>query len=143
MLKSDSHHLLRSLFYYLLITLNREYSETYSVKSQLFQNNKALRFKKLLEINHKSWKTVEEYARNIGISRIHLNNTSKTVFGKTASQMIKQRIIVEAKRQLLFSDKSSAVIAFDLNFSDPSNFLRFFKKQTGISAKKFRKEFSK
>jgi AraC-like DNA-binding protein len=143
MLNSDSHHLLRSLFYYLLITLNRIYSEAYTIKSHLFQNNRALRFKKLIEANYKTLKTVEKYSRIIGTSRQHLNNTVKAVLGKSASQMIKDRILIEAKRQLLFSDKTFAEIAFELNFSEPSNFHRFFKKQTGISARKFKEEFSK
>jgi AraC-like DNA-binding protein len=143
MLQSDSHHLLRSLFYYVLITLNREYSETYTIKMHLFQNNLALRFKKLIEANYKTLKTVEEYSRVLGISRIHLNNTTKTVLGKSASQMIKDRILVEVKRHLLFSDKTLAEIAYELNFSEPSNFLRFFKKQAGITARKFKDELSK
>ncbi|MFC1593593.1 helix-turn-helix domain-containing protein [Candidatus Neomarinimicrobiota bacterium] len=127
----------------MLILLNREYSEANAIKSYLFQNNRALGFKKLIETKYKTLKTVEEYSRILGISRVLLNNTTKTILGKSASQMIKERILVEAKRQLLFSDKTLSEIAYELNFSEPSNFLRFFKKQAGISARKFRIELSK
>lgn len=142
-LREDSHHFLRSLFYYILIQLNRSYADLYNIKSELFQNNLALNFKKLLDENFRHKHSVDDYAELLNMSRTHLNKTIKKVFGKPVSEIIKERIITEAKRELLFSSKTAAEISYELNFSDPSNFLRFFKNQTGISTKQFKEQFSK
>ncbi len=142
-LKDDTHHMIRSLLYTLLIKLNRLYANIYNIKAELFQKNKILLFKKLLEANFKNKHSVEEYANMMQISRVHLNKTVKNSLGRTVSNIIKSRILYEAKRELLFSDKTTSEIAFELNFNDLSNFLRFFKKQSGISVKEFKDEFSK
>jgi len=87
-LQDDSHHMIRSLLYSLLIKLNRTYANLYDMKPELFQNNKTLLFKKLLESNFKKTNTVEEYADMMRISRVHLNKTVKKFLGQTASELI-------------------------------------------------------
>lgn len=142
-LHEDSHHLLRSILYNILIRINRKYIEHYDLPANLFQNNIGLEFKKLLEDrinrNHK----VEDYAGFLKISRAHLNNISKKVFGSPVSEIIKERLLTEIKRELLFTDKSIKEICFEINFSDESNFIRFFKMSTGINPNEYRKEYSK
>ena len=57
---------------------------------------------------------------------------------KTPIKFIHERIIIEAKRQLLFTDKSIKALTFELGFEDIQSFSRFFKNCTNKSPKEFR-----
>lgn len=137
-LQPDSSHLLRALLYYVLIRLNREYQKQTGWETSFYLENKVLRFRKLLESNIHQIHRVAEYAELLKISPSHLNKQIKIHFGKNASEFIKDRLILEIKKQLLFTDASIAEIAFSLGFSEPSNFNRFFVKRTNKSPKQFR-----
>ena len=69
-----------------------------------------------------------------------LNDHIKRATGVTAGHMIRQRVVTEAKRQLVFTNQSIHEIAYDLAFSDPSHFARFFRKQTGKTPQEFREQ---
>lgn len=56
---------------------------------------------------------------------------------------IKNRILVEVKRQLIYTDKSIKIICFDVGFNDPAYFSRFFKKNVGMTMKEFRTKYTK
>ena len=58
--------------------------------------------------------------------------------GVTAGHLIRQRVLSEAKRQLVFTNQPIHEISYDLAFSDPSHFTRFFRKQTGMTPQAFR-----
>lgn len=82
---------------------------------------------------------VNAYADKLSITPNHLNDISKKTTGKTALELIQERITLEAKRLLLHSGYNSKQIAFELNFNDPSYFSRFFKQQTNLSPELYRK----
>ena len=67
-----------------------------------------------------------------------LNDHVKRATGVTAGHLIRQRVLTEAKRQLVFTNQPINEIAYDLAFSDPSHFTRFFRKQTGSTPQAFR-----
>jgi len=71
-----------------------------------------------------------------------LNMVSKTVTGRTASEIIKARSILEAKRFLTFTDKTVTQIATDLSYFDSSYFAKIFKADTGMTPNDFKKEMS-
>jgi len=139
---NDSDHLLRSILYYLLIKLNREYVNQHQIKGELFENIEVLKFIRLLDKNFKEKHKVNDYTEMLGISKTYLNKRLKS-FGRSASDLIKTRILIEAKKELLYTDLSTSEIAYHLNFSEPANFNRFFKKQTSVTPHQFRIEFSK
>ena len=60
--------------------------------------------------------------------------------GVTAGHLIRQRVLTEAKRQLIFTTLAINEIAYDLSFSDPSHFARFFRQQTGTTPQAFREK---
>ena len=126
-LRTDSKHFLRSLLYYSLIHINRAYQEQFQIQGQFFEDQLILRFRRLLEKNIRSAHKVSEYAKRLQVSKSHLNRVLKKQFGKSCSEIIKNRLLVEIKRDLLYTDASISEISYDLNFSEPSNFNRFFK----------------
>ncbi len=137
-LHSDSDHLLRAILYLILISINRIYSSQFKIAGQFFENNLTLRFRKLVEKNIREHSDVSFYAAHLQVSKSHLNKTLQEHLGQSTSKLIRQRLITEAKRELLYSDLSVAEIAFELNFSEPSNFNRLFKDFVGITPKAFR-----
>lgn len=138
--QKDSPHLLRSILYYLLIKMNRAYCQFHQLKNDTQRSNYAYRFKKDLEKNIRQKQQVNEYARLLGISRVSLNKIAKGQFGLTATEIIKDRLIVEIKKELLYTSDSISEIAYKLNFSEANNLTRLFKSKTGTTPFNFRQE---
>lgn len=136
-LQNDSSHLLRSLLYQLLIILNRHYAATYHVQSDTYIHPDFFRFRSLLEKEFIFNRHVTAYAKTLQISANHLNKICRKYGGLSAQQMIHSKRISEIKRQLR-SNKSIKEIAYEFEFSDQSNFNRFFKKITGTTAQQYR-----
>jgi AraC-like DNA-binding protein len=81
------------------------------------------------------------YAEKLSISQSRLNEILRLSVHKTLKELIRDRLIAEAKRLLAYSDQSVAEIAYSLNFTDDSNFNKYFRKAAGISPDRFRKQF--
>ena len=96
-------------------------------------------FKNAVENHHSEWHSSTEYAQFLNITADHLNRTIKSLIGETAKEYIQTRISIAAKRLLYFSDLSTKEIAYQLGFSEASNFSAFFKKCTNQSPSEFRK----
>lgn len=138
MLAMDSHHLLRSVLYTVLILINREIISNQNLKLNDAKDNIALKFTQLVDERIREFNKLESYADLLGISRSHLNNISRNSLGVPASQIIKERLLTEIKSELLYTNNSIKAICYSLNFSDISNFIRFFKTRTGHTPSKFR-----
>lgn len=136
-LQSDSNHLLRAILYQLLVVLNRSYSSTYQVHNNTHVHADFYRFRSLLEKQFTSEHRVAGYAQQLHVSATHLNTICRRYSGLSAQQMIHTKLISEIKRQLLLN-RPAKEIAYTFNFSDPSNFNRFFKKLTGVSPQQYR-----
>lgn len=104
-----------------------------SVTIQLVQ-----RFKVAVENNFRHLHQVCDYAAHLAVTPSHLNDVTKKVTGSNASDVIHERIVLEAKRLLLHSGLTTKEIASFLNFQDPSYFSRFFRKYTGQSPSGFK-----
>ncbi len=101
------------------------------------------RFTALVEEHFRSVHSVSRYASMLFITPSHLNDLCQKALGKSAGELIQERIILEAKRLLFYSEDSVKEIAFTLNFADPSYFGRFFRKNTGASPGDFRRTIRK
>ncbi len=95
-------------------------------------------FKDLVEKNYNKWHQVQNYAEALNVTPNYLNEVIKSSSNLPAKEFIQSRIILEAKRLVLFTGKSSKEIGFDLGFDDPAHFSKFFKSNTGSSLTGFR-----
>lgn len=94
--------------------------------------------KDAIEDHFKSLHRPGDYAELLNISTAALNRVSKTHFNKTLSNLISDRIIIEAKRQLYLTSQPVKWIAYELGFNDEFYFSRFFKSHVAISPQFFR-----
>lgn len=99
------------------------------------------KFEKLVDEHFTKIKSATEYADLLNITQKHLNRIVKSITQKTTTKIITDRIVLEAKRQLLYTNKTLNEIAFDLGFTDYTYFSRLFKKQVAITASDFRKMY--
>jgi len=95
-------------------------------------------FKIVVEKNYMKWHQVKEYADALNITPNYLNEVIRSSVNVTAKDFIQNRIILEAKRKLIFTDKNGKEIGFDLVFEDPSHFSKFFKSNTGMAMQEFK-----
>lgn len=82
---------------------------------------------------------VFHYADVLGVSPQHLNTICRRVQGKSASKLITEHIVLNAKRYLLHTEDSITDIADRLGFTDASHFVKYFRKATGHTPALFRK----
>ena len=139
--KSDSVHLIRSILYYVLIQLNRIYTEQHGIACAISQDNTAYQFRKLVEQHILYKQRIEDYTEMMGISRITLNKVVKQHFNLTATDFIKSRLLFEIKMQLIHTHETIAEISNTYHFSEPNHLTRFFKNKTGLSPVQYRVDY--
>lgn len=98
-------------------------------------------YQQLIDKNFRTIRLPKEYADMLYVTPNHLNALCQDLLGTTAGDLIRNRILLEAKRLLTNADMTITQIAYDLNFQDNSYFNRFFKKEEGITPDAFRKRF--
>ena len=98
-------------------------------------------FKELLDQNHAQWHKVSDYAAALNITSDYLNTSVNSLTGTNVKAHIQNRILLAAKRMLLFASFSQKEIAYQLGFSEPANFSQFFKKHTKLSPSAFKKQY--
>ncbi|MFD2572731.1 AraC family transcriptional regulator [Spirosoma soli] len=122
----------------LLTYLSRLYTEQF--ESNPFSTDKLLLKKYLstIEEHFRNLHQVSEYASLLNVSAGYLSEIVKAQSGKPAITHIHERLVLEARRLLFHTQHSLKEIAFDLGFSDPSYFNRFFKRETGVTPAEYR-----
>ena len=95
-------------------------------------------FEKLIKTTKNKHQPIKFYADQLNISTIYLSECVKKVTGKTAKQVIDEYLILEAKSLLKQSTNTISEIAYSLGFEDASNFVKYFKKQTGITPRTYK-----
>lgn len=98
------------------------------------------RFRHEVELHFAETRQVEEYARALGYSVRTLTRASLAATGRTAKQLLDDRVALEAKRLLAESDLPVAAIGAQLGFTEATNFGRFFARVVGMSPGQFRAE---
>ncbi len=96
------------------------------------------KFFQLVEENYQQNWSVAGYADQMAITPNHLTQTVNQLTGKTSSQIIKSKQVLEIKRLLVHTNLSVTEIATRLNFTDQSYFTKFFKREAGVSPLQYR-----
>lgn len=138
LLKDD---LLRDYLDILLIKLLRIFQSqhlTYRTAPAILPE--ALQLQQLIDLHYTEHRPVSFYADKLHTTAKHLNEISKKALGKTTSQLLQERLLLEAKRLLIHSAKSIKEVANTLGFSEITYFFRFFKKHAGHTPEQFRQE---
>ncbi|MEM7549892.1 MAG: helix-turn-helix domain-containing protein [Bacteroidota bacterium] len=125
-----------------LIVCNDALPQPDYTNAQAYQTSIDLirKFKLLVENHFKSNHRVGFYADQMNISSDYLNKVVKNSIGISAKDYILDRLLIAAKRELIYSSISSKEIGYNLGFSDPAYFSNFFKKLTGQSVTDYRNE---
>ncbi len=128
------------LFQAILLKLQRLYLAQGNVQQILSVKNKqAIQLQALIDEHYRKHWRAGDYAKEMRVSSMRLNDISKQQFGKSTEAVIQERLMLEIKRALVYGDKSIKEICYDLNFDDPTYFIRFFKKHTGTTPLEYRK----
>ena len=139
-LKSENSlvHLINARAAVIAAIVSKEAEQVFT-EFKVYQSNPRLaKFNMLIDEFYKEEKSVIFYAEKLHISANYLNILCKKNLKVSATQLIQQRIIIEAKRLLKSGDLSIKEIAFDLGFTDHAYFSNFFKAQTNITPSEFR-----
>lgn len=97
-------------------------------------------FKSLVEANYNISRNAQFYASKLNMTYKHLNSVCKEVMHITAKNFIDDYIILTAKRKLINSKVKSNELAFLMGFTEPTNFVKYFKKETGLTPNQFKKK---
>ena len=100
-------------------------------------------FQKLIDQHYKEKKLTKDYAAMLYITPNHLNALCKDVTGRSAGELIRDRVLLEAKRLLVNAKLTISQIATELQFMDNSYFSKFFKKYEAVTPEVFRKQHVK
>jgi AraC-like DNA-binding protein len=125
--KMQSVQLLMSLAY---ISISRHYKAKQSSGKETYLS-KAIEFEASIDNNFKELRSASDYASLLNISEKHLNRITRVCFNKTSTQLIAERIVLEAKRLLIHTGQQVTQVAYELGYNDKSYFVRFFKKNAG------------
>lgn len=133
--------MLRMLLKRLVIIITRLAKEQYISKKDLSEEKLDLirKYNLLVENHYKSQHQVKFYAQKLHRSPKTLSNLFAIYNQKSPRAVIQERILLEAKRLLIYTDKSAKEIAYELGFEDIAYFSNFFKKNTSMTPITFRK----
>lgn len=95
-------------------------------------------FQALIEGQYRQQPSIEKFAEQLGMSSAHLNALCRRLADRSALQLLHERLLLEAKRQLTYTNMTISQVADSLGFSEPAYFTRFFKRHTGLSPRDFR-----
>lgn len=131
--------LVRTLLISLFIEISRSTNSIQNQSSNSYNHTLLKSFQNLIENNYAQLRLPKQYAALLYITPNHLNALCNDFLGVSAGNLIRERVILEAKRLLINLDLMVSEIAEKLHFDDQSYFIKFFKKQEGVTPEKFRK----
>jgi len=133
-------HILRALLYEALMFLNRTYQTTYPIIKNCKKDIHSYvnRFIDLVDTDFTQSHLTTYYADKLCITPNYLNEIIKMSTGINAKQYIADRILLEAKKKLTYTDISVSIISEELGFDSASYFIRFFRRKTNLTPLQYR-----
>ncbi|MGE7777992.1 helix-turn-helix domain-containing protein [Chitinophaga sp. NPDC101104] len=101
-------------------------------------DTRIIQLRRLVEKHFRQEHQAGFYAAHFSLTAKRLNEIAREAISKTVTDMVHDRLVLEAKRQLAFSNRNVKEICYELGFEDPAYFSRFFRHHTGISPHEFR-----
>jgi AraC family transcriptional activator of pobA len=135
-------HVLRALTAMLVGLVARELARKGEMSDSRGNIELFERFEALLEQHFLAHWTVSQYAGALSITPTHLSRITHSATGRAASHLIVERIVREARRNLVYTNLPVSTIAYALGFNDPAYFSRLFSEATGLSPRRFREKVS-
>lgn len=133
----------RTLLVQLFIVVSRQNIEAVNNAPNQYNTVLLRNFQKLIDLHYKEKKLTKEYAALLYVTPNHLNALCKDVTDRSAGELIRDRVLLEAKRLLVNARITIAQIATELQFVDNSYFSKFFKKYEGVTPEVFRNQHIK
>jgi AraC family transcriptional regulator, transcriptional activator of pobA len=140
---SDNQHKVASIKLLALLYQLKEFTNAFKQWEEGFTTPQQIILQKYIQLVNNFYlekRTIEEYAAILNVTSNYLSQSVKKASGKNASGFINDRILAEAKSLIRFTQLDIAEIAYQLNFTDPANFGKFFKKNTDQTPLAFRKQ---
>ena len=138
--RKNKEKLLRALLDVLLIRASRVYHSPKDDTKPIYMTYQLRKLETLIDQHFKEHRLLNDYAELMYISPRQLNSICKKGLNKTVVNLLHERLLIEAKRLLLFTNNSIHEIAYELGFADTSYFMRFFKKHTSSTADAYRNQ---
>jgi AraC-like DNA-binding protein/mannose-6-phosphate isomerase-like protein (cupin superfamily) len=132
--------MLRRYLKIFLIYVTRQFKGPLQTVIQTRNMEVVEKFKSLVETHFRTHRKVADYASLLAVTPNYLNEIIKKITAYPASYHIRQRIVLEAKRRVAYSDECMKEVAWHLGFSDIAHFSKFFKNATGMTFSDFKKE---
>lgn len=125
---------------YLFMLFEKQMEPNEKIEASSYNYTLLKNFRSLVEKRYKDLHLPKEYASLLYVTPNHLNALSREYLGLSAGELIRGRILLEAKRLLATRRHTIGEIAYELKFSDNSYFTKFFKKMEGITPEEFRRK---
>ena len=131
--------MLRSYLNILLFQVDRAFSIVPNTYVKSIKRERIIEFESLVDKYFDKYKLPCDFAEQMHLSPNYLNKICKEETGKTAGEIIRKRIIIEAQRLLHYTNDSVNEISDKLGFEHVSYFITMFKRETGFPPEKFRR----
>lgn len=139
---TDAQHTIAAVKLLALLYQLKEFTTAFNQWEKGSSTPQQILFQKFIQLVNNYYvekRTIEEYAALLAVTPNHLSQSVKLASGKNAHSFITERLLSEVKSLIQFTSFDIAEIAYQLHFSDPANFGKFFKKHTGLTPLEFRK----
>lgn len=133
-----AHNIIERVLLYIMAGHIEKFVSFNKEKLTPLQIQHTVKFNELIKNNIRKERNVHFYAEQMNISIAKLTEVCKEVFGTTPKKIIASAVVNEIKLLLKHTPMTIKEVAFELNFEDVSNFIRFFIKATGLSPKEYR-----
>lgn len=140
---NDNNNMIASVKLLALLYQLKEFTQSFNQWEQGFVAPQQILLQKFIQLVNNFYiekRTIEEYATLLFVTPNHLSQTIKSVTNKNALSFINDRLLNEAKSLIKHTNFDIAEIAYQLDFSDPANFGKFFKKYSGFTPLEYRKK---
>lgn len=137
------YHTLRHYLQALLLNAVRVSDANAGAPTPSLSQTYILRLQQLMEQHYPAHRPATFYADQLELPAKRLNDYTRRTLGKSVTQLLHQRLLVESKRLLLYSPLTVKEVAYAVGFTEPAYFSRFFKHQTGQYPEPFRQDWAK